>query len=931
MSTEPGVRHATSSNSAEGHSVREALENLREVLKKVPPESAPGLPVIGMLKGLWAEARATAALLANAQGGRVAGEHLADVLDRVLRELLDFAGARAGARAGTPGVALLAVGSYGRRELAPYSDLDLMVLHSGTMEADERFEKLVGSLFRPLWDAGFQLGHAVRTPEECLAMMEAGVSERKAHETATALLEARFVAGDSVLAGLFLKRDLPDFFKHRGRPFIEAKLGAAVAAHQRPGASVYRTQPHLKNSPGALRDYQLAMWIDRASQLSGHLPRLAKRPLISAEAIDEARAGYERLLTLRAALHAACGRKQDVLDFAMQEKLSQALGYEATEELRGSERLLREYFQAATAIYRLADTVIRRYREEQALANRDLDALRRRPVDGDFTRIGEHLYAVRADLFAGDDWLALAMRAFVHAARLGVGISQELRAGIRARLGGLDDTARRDPAAAALFLELLGRRANVAKTLRSMRDVGLLGAYLPEFGELEGLVIHDVFHDFTVDEHTLFVVEKVDRLYATAEPADRLRRRILEEQASPVLLRLACLFHDLGKSKGGAGHSRRGALMVPAIGERLGLREADVRTLIFLVEQHLLLSRNSLRRDPGEGGLLQDLAKKVVSRPWLDLLFLLTCADIAAVGQGSFPQWKDELLCDLYRRLDALLAPGGQTPEDAGRELEAQLLAGAADDATRDLAHEHCRLVPRRYLVEVRLEEAQLHVELLKKLRDEKREALAAVAGSGESPDLWVVTRDRPKLFTQICGALLSSGVNVVSALAYTREDGVVLDRFMVSVAPEFGTAVERPTRKFWAKVSTTVEEHLAGEGGVDVRAQLEIARRRIPRTEVVHRRIPPEVRLDNRLSSRYTVVDIVCGDRLGLLYGLSRALSDLACNIHFARVDTTQGLANAVYYITEIGGGQITDAERSHNIRLLLSAVADDFQSAKR
>lgn len=922
--------------------VDEAYEGLREALAALPPQSSPGLSVIGALKDVWAKARAHARELNRTRGGRASGEYLAASADRILRVLLDYAGAKVGARAGTPGIALLALGSYGRREFAPFSDWDILILHSGSQsdlsaEGEARLEALVGALLRSLWDAGMHLGHAVRTPTECIAAMQDGAAEANALETATALLEARYVAGDSVLANLFLKRDLEEFFKHRGKSFVEAKLEEAIARHRRQGTSVYQTQPNLKESPGSLRDYQLSLWIDRAAQLSGHLPRMAKRPLVSQEAIEEATRGYERILGFRTALHSIAGRKQDVLDYQMQQALAEELGIYGSEELRGSEVLLREYFRAATAIYRLADSVIRRYREEQAVARRDIERLRRRPVDADFTRVGDYLYAARPGLFSGEDWLELALSAYTHAARLGIRVSQEVGSGIREQLPRMTDETRRRPEAAKRFLELLARRNGVFYALRSMRDIGLLGEYFPEFAEIQGLVIQDVFHDFSVDEHTLFVCEKVDRYYESSEANDRFRRTVLDRLKKPEVLRLACLCHDLGKSRGGPGHSKRGALMVPLICERLGLPASDTKTLIFLVEQHLLLSRTSSRRDPGEGGLLHELAQKIGTRERLDLLFLLTCADSMAVGSGSFPNWKDELLAELYRRVDQYLEPGPAepaAPEQTAKEsdappLDQQLLATSKDDAERTAIREHCERVPPRYLVEASAEEARLHLDLIKAMRDQKREAAAAVRGTGGLVDLWVVSTDRPRRFSQIAGAFLASGVNIVSAIAYTRSDGIILDHFRVSLGQDFGVSESEADEAWWGRVSDEITNTL--NGGIDVRAKIEAARRRIPRSPGITRKIEAEVRIDNKLSSRYTVVDVACGDRIGVLYGLSRALGDIGCDIHFAKIDTQQGLATFVYYVSEIGGGQILDAEKAHNIKLLLKAVADDFQTARR
>jgi len=909
-------------------------------LKNLKPGGSPGLNFLVATKNFFVQTRASAAETNRSKGGRVAGELLSLATDRMLDLLLNYSAGRAemqGSGGQPTGVALLAMGSYGRQELAPFSDIDFLILCAeGT--SDEKLEVLMGHLLRPLWDAGLQIGHAVRTPRECLDAMDHAATGGgpNAVETATSVLEARYVSGDRGFAENFLKVDLPQFFRRRGRAFVDAKFEETIRRWD--GLTVYRTQPNLKESPGALRDFQLALWIDQASQLSGHLPRLNNRPLVSRAAIEEAQAGYERLLTFRVSLHAHCRRKQDVLDFAMQQSVAEDLKYERTDDLKASEKLLRDYFRAATAVHRLAHTVTRRYLEERAVASRDIERLRRRRVDEDFTRIGDYLYASHDDLFSGPDWIEPAFRAFLHAARMSITIGQDVVEAIRRRLPEMSDELRSHPAAALHFNNLMRLRMNVARALRSMRDVGLLGSFLPEFGEIEGLAINDTYHDYTVDEHTLYVVDAVDRLYASVESSDKFRRRVLEALPRPHLLRLACLFHDLGKSRGAPGHSERGALMMPLIGERLGLSAADVRTLIFLVQEHLTLSKVSQRRDTGEGTLLQGLAEKINHRDRLDLLFLLTYCDSISVGHGSYPMWKDALLQELYQGILQNIAPAskggtsivsssvalGEIATEDSAALEARLIAWTKNDEDRALAVEHCRLVPGRYLVEVSFEEAIVHIETLKRMRIEKREAVATVRGSGDLVDIWVVSTDRPKRFSQICGAFLGAGVSVISALAYTRTDGIILDHFRVSPGLE-----SIASETFWAKVVASVESALSGAS--DFLSRIESARKRIPREQIISRRIEPEIRVDNKLSVKFTIVDVICGDRIGLLYGLSRALADLSCNIHFAKISTNQGLVTDVFYISELSGGQIADAEKMLNVRRLLKAVAEDFQEAHR
>ena len=899
--------------------------------------AASSLPLINALKLSWKSARANAADINRAQGGRAAGEALSLHADRMLELLLKHALQRAGLSENANGVAVVALGSYGRRELAPYSDIDMMLLHSEHIKATQ-LDALVGALLHPMWDCGLQIGHAVRCPEECLNTM--ADSGDNTLETATSLLESRHVAGDQAFSDAFCKQAMPAFFQKRGRAFVDAKFEETIKRWQ--GQSVFRTQPNIKDSPGALRDYQLAVWIDKASQLSDHLPRLKDRPLVSVISIDEARAGYEKLLTLRVSLQALCGRKQDVLDFQMQQAVAADLGYENGDELQAIDLLLRDYYRAAIAVHRLAQSVTRRYLEERAIASRDIEKLRRRKLDNEFTRVGDYIYASRDGLLSGPDWLEVALRAFLQSARQNARVGTDIVAAIRARLPEMNDAVRKDALAVAHFEALMRMRDHVGNTLRSMRDCGLLGAWLPEFGEIEGMVISDAYHDFTVDEHTLLVVRAADELYKSVANIDAFRRKILEALPRPHVLRLACLFHDLGKSRGAAGHSERGALMIPAIGERLGLSDNTIRTLIFLLQEHLTLSKISQRRDTGDVHMIQDLAAKIATKERLDLLFLLTYCDSISVGQGAYPLWKDALLTELYKDILAqisvkpgsgvivlnsagIAAAGSANLSDEKILLEERLKVWATNPSDLALALAHCRLVPSRYLVEVGYDDAVLHIEALKSMKSENKDSSATVRGSGALVDMWVVSSDRPKRFAQICGALLGENVSVVSAIAYTRGDGIILDHFRL--AP--GTDSMDTDAAFWKKVAATVEAVLGGRS--DFMSKIESVRRRIPRIPRVKRDIEPAVRVDNKLTDKFTVVDVKCGDRVGLLYSLSRAIADLNCDIHFAKIATNMGLVTDVFYITESGGGQVLETEKLLNIKRLLKAVAEDYMVEKR
>jgi [protein-PII] uridylyltransferase len=441
-----------------------------------------------------------------------------------------------------------------------------------------------------------------------------------------------------------------------------------------------------------------------------------------------------------------------------------------------------------------------------------------------------------------------------------------------------------------------------------MHESGFLGAYLPEFAEIECLITTDVYHDYAVDEHSLLAVAALDAAERGAPGAPELASRLAAQAAGMDLVKLAALLHDLGKSKGGAGHEERAGVMLPRIAKQLALAEDEARLVIFLVENHRLLAEAAGSRLTTEEKLLADLAEQVGESARLDALYLLTVADLSAAGAGALSAWRAEQLAALHGRLAARLA----ARPARGRSRLAEELKGLLPPGVSPAeAAEHLARVPERYLLEVSPEEAALHLRLLRAMAGGEPVAVDFHRRAAHV-HFWVLGPDRPRRLSQICGAFLAAGASIFSARAYTRSDGVIIDQFEVvdASAPDSGGLDE-----FWRRAAATVREVLSGRA--DLGALVAEARARLGAP--ARRDVPARVAFDNAVSPDYTVVDVSCADRVGLLYDLCVALSDSGADIAFAKIATQGGVATDCFYVTS-GGAKLTDREDANRVRAALT-----------
>lgn len=806
----------------------------------------------------------------GASGRDIAGR-LAQLTDAVVAFAHSYAEQ---GREKTP-VAWIATGGYGRGELNPYSDIDLMLFHRGAPSG--QLEHVMHTVIELLWDSGLLFSHSCRTPKECLKVME------EDPVTASALLEGRLVAGDDVLMQGFRQEVLVPFFSRHLTSFIAGRLEEAFARHTSRGMSPYLIEPNLKENPGGLRDVHLLLWIKNLSAL---LPnQVGLIPILKEEEHRSLLEASDLLLRIRTQLHLISGRRYDILERALQEDTAQALGYHEEDGLPAATSLMRGYFTAVARVCYLLRTTAGRFEVLRPCLGHAPPT--RRPLGQDLVAIGRQLYFARED---GLDtpWKAKKMmELFFLAQRHHLEPSPQALRLIHDHLWLVDEGFRNDPEIAEMFMGVLKGTRDVCLVLSHMRDCGFLGQYIPEFGDLVGFVHYESYHTHTVDEHTLQAIKAVDDLWHSEGPDTVQKRRLLEETGSQSILRLALLLHDIGKPRG-AQHPLLGAAMIPAVSKRLCLGEADAKLLQFLVENHLEMTHLFERRDYGDEPALTALAHRLGDPKTLRLLYLLTYADIRA--SGPWFSWQDSLLWELYQKMAIILSESRVAEPGRPLAFKEEFLELARTQGLEKEAMRHCELVPPRYILEVSPQEALVHLGLIMGLKEAP--LCLHVSEADSFLEVWICTEDRPARFSQLSGVFASKGISIISAQAYTRRDGIILDLFRV-VGPEGQPLTQA--------VSMEIKNDLLGvlKGEKSLVDMLRSRQRRVVPGRRPGMKTPTTVYVDNKSSPDYTIIDVVSPDRVGLLYTISLCLAECGLDIHFAKVATRLDQAIDVFYVT--------------------------------
>ncbi|MCH7942726.1 MAG: [protein-PII] uridylyltransferase [Proteobacteria bacterium] len=842
--------------------------------------------------------------LAAANGAKAAADNCA-VMDAVIGALHDCGGEKS--------IAVVAVGGYGRGELAPFSDIDLLFLLPG--KATARIKKHVEFMLYMLWDLGLKLGQATRTVAQCLGDAKGDMTIR------TGLLEARLVAGDGVLFEELRRRFTQELVMETGIAFVRAKLDERNARHQRLGDSRYVLEPNIKDGKGGLRDLHTLFWIAKYVYRVAHIADLVGRDILAPEEHRKFAKAHAFLWTLRFHLHYIAGRPEERLTFDVQPEMARRMRYSDRAGLNAVERFMKHYFLVAKDVgdlTRIFCAAIEAEHQASPLFRIPRWAALRREVDGFSVERGR-LMVTSDDAFA-DDPVAM-VRLFKVADARGLDIHPKALRLITQNLKRIDAAFRKSAEANRLFVDILTSRQAPETALRRMNEAGVLGRLIPDFGRVVAQVQHDMYHVYTVDEHTIRAVgvlagiERGD--YAETLP---LATGIIHELLSRRVLYLAVFLHDVAKGRDG-DHSELGAVIAAKLSHRLGFSAEEVEQTAWLVRHHLLFSGTAFRRDLDDGKTVEDFVAEVQSPERLRLLLVLTAADIRAVGPNVWTGWKGALLRQLYNAAAEVMS-GGHAAADKALRVDAAkgALADRLEAWSPEARSAHLeRLYPPYWLGF----DTATHARHAAALAEADRGDASLVLDSRVNrfhgvTEITFVAKDRPALFSKLAGALALSGASIVNAKIFTTVDGTALDIFWVQ--DTLGGPFERPDRL--ARLSLLASQVVDRE--LDPGPALAARRRRSSRASAVFT-AAPRVLIDNNVSTRHTVIEVNGRDRPGLLHDVTPALSDLGVSIVTAHVSTFGERAVDVFYVKDAFGLKIEQPGKLAKIRdRLLEALAD-------
>jgi [protein-PII] uridylyltransferase len=813
-------------------------------------------------------------------------------------------------------LSVVALGGYGRRELAPFSDLDLLFLHTNRRPNETR--ERIAHILQLLWDTGLTVGHKQQGASESV------LAARSDTHFLTALFGARLVVGDGAhferLTRAF-ERDRED----KSRAFVASVLRERDLRRKKFGTVACVQEPHVKESAGGLRDMHTGVWAAFAGFGCRTLEEACERGLLTRAQLMRAEAAHDFILRVRHEAHWMSRRKTDRLALDLQPALAARFGYKDTTHLRASESFMRDYYRSALELQRLGDSLLARASDGETRASRWFKRTRRASADFAFSIDGGELrFDGGAPVFASDT--SLFFRAFSFAQSASVPLSPALRDAISNSLYAVGAEFRASEAVARDFLGLLRRRGATGCALRAMHETGFLCRYLPEFGRLHLLIQHDLYHHYTVDEHTLRAAEALDALACGTEQtgAAHFLCDVMREVEDPALLYLAVLLHDIGKGRG-SGHVARGARMAERICARLGLDAASASKVVALVEHHTLMAHVSQRRDLNEPHTVRDFARKVGDVDMLGMLLLLTYADMSGVGPGVWSEWKGALLKELYARTRAeLIGPAAKNFEtgESARLMEA-VLSEVAGRVSPVEVERHFALLPQRYALTTGAKSAATHILLSARLADEPFACDWSERASGAT-EFSLAARDRRGLFADVAGALAAQGIEILSADLHTRADGVAVDSLLLR---EAATGKPLPEHRL-APIERAVKSAI--EGASDVALLVERWRtRNAPRRRPASTHAPPRattrVIFDNEASETTTLVEVRAADEPGLAYKIASALTARGLDIARARIATEKADALDVFYVTNGDALKLTAEEMSALEETLIEAIGRD------
>ena len=767
---------------------------------------------------------------------------------------------------------IVAVGGYGREELCPFSDVDILFLMEKKTSRDE-IEKALKELLYPLWDAGFNASYSVRTIKQVLA------DARDDFFFRTCIIDSRFVCGSKTVFEKYAQALSRDRFLKNTRRYVADLAFHTAKRHEKYGDAVYFLEPHIKDGHGGLRDYQSIIWVLKVLEgsASGQMP-------ISRQDLDELHEAGIFMLKTRFLLHGLTGRKTDQMFLEFQEPLAEELGYRDSGKASPVEDFLKDFHTMAMTIRTVIDSLLL-FLEQPKGIGLLLSPKNRGEV---FTLSSGLLDFTRPEDMIRDP--LLVMKAFAFMGEKGLKLSPVARSLIKEFVRSNKALERNSEACRMLLAILQSRYAE--STLVSMLETGVLEQLIPELATIKGKAIFDVYHTFTVDLHSIHTVSELQRLEASEPEAFA---RVLDRDA----LFFAAFMHDIGKGSG-SPHAERGASMIEPIARVFGFDDEGVDTVVSLIGHHLDLADIASKRDLSEEKVINDLAQMVGNTQRLAMLYLLTLADTKATGPSAWNEWKASLFWELYTRTHNILEKGIMKSRKNAMRLEEKWHSLVRLTETEDGAMISGRLwaLPQAYVLSSDFEDIRRHIGLSSRLAGPD-DIEVEISHRRNHTQITLVTRDRPGLFTLLTGVLAINRMDIISANIFTWYDGTVVDTF--KVIPPWHDYRE------WDGVEKQLREFMAGEPDVGSR---------IRKTRALKCESPSPVQsdshvtvsIDNDTSDFFTIIDVKAHRRIGLTHDISRALSSSALNIHRAFLSRNSDLTSSVFYVVDAGGEKIMD-----------------------
>lgn len=811
-------------------------------------------------------------------------------------------------------LAVLAVGGYGRGEMAPFSDVDLLFLTP--WKITPWAESVIETTLYILWDLRIAVGHATRTVEDCLRLGAEDFTIR------TALMENRFLYGDRGLAETLRARMRSELFEGSERDFIEAKLAERGVRHRKQGVR-YMVEPNVKEGKGGLRDLQCLFWVAKYVHHVDDVAELVAAGLFTEEEFATFADAHNFLWAVRCHLHLVTGRASEQLTFDLQVEVARRMGYADTAGRRAVEQFMQHYFRHATAVGELTRIFLTKLEAAHMKSEPLLQRLfkRKRRLRANYTEVHGRLAIIDPDKFLADRLNLL--RLFEEGLRTGLLIHPDAMRLVTANIHLIDDGLRNDPRAQRLFLDLLVKHGNPERALRRMNELGVLSAFIPEFEPIRALMQYNMYHSYTVDEHIIQCVGQLDKI-ERGKLAEELpiASAILEAGVNRRVLYVALLLHDIGKGRD-EDHSIIGARIARKVATRLGLKPREIDTVEWLVRYHLLMSDMAQKRDIADPRTVRDFAKAVQTRERLDLLCVLTVCDIRGVGPTTWNNWKASLLRALYRQTRRAMEGGLEdlNREQRGSEAKRNLREALSDWDARDVRTELARHYDP-YWQGLHVTAHVVFARLLRNLGADEIGVDLAVDEDRDATRACFALSDHPGLFSRLAGALALAGANVVDARTYTSKDGFATAAFWIQDAAGHPFDAARLPR-----LRRTIDRTLRGEV---VAGEAIKSRDRIRKRERAFR-VPTHITFDNEGSEIYTIIEVDTRDRPGLLHDLTRTLAASNVYINSAVIATYGEQVVDTFYVKDMFGLKFhSKAKQAALEKKLRAAIVEGAERAR-